>query len=65
MRDDVERRSQHHCRNAVGFEMPCNQTHGLVAHGSQGDQQCNVCIVLTQASQHLRRIVFGCSPLTV
>ena len=29
--DDVPRRGDHHGRNAVGFEMPCDQTHGLVA----------------------------------
>ena len=39
---DVERGAHAECGYAHGFEMSCDQTHGLMADGSQRDQKGEV-----------------------
>ena len=40
--DDVAGRGDHHGGNSVGFEVPGYQTHGLMADGSNWDQQGDI-----------------------
>ena len=44
--------------NAVFFEIPGDQTHGLVAHGSDRRHHRNVDLVFSTSFQHFRCIVF-------
>ena len=48
--DDVARRSQHDGRYAVLLQVARDQTHGLVAHGSEGHQQRDVHTVFAAAA---------------
>ncbi len=40
--------------DALAFQFGCDQTHGLVAEGSHGDQQRHVDTVGDQMLRHLR-----------
>lgn len=54
--DDVPRRT-HNNRGDTGlFEMPGDQTHGLVAHRSEANQQCGIDTVLTAPAEQGRGI---------
>ena len=56
MFDDVARSPDDDRRDTVRFEMTGNQTHGLVADGSDRRQDRQIDIFITAAAQHLRRI---------
>lgn len=51
--------------NAVRFEMPGDQTHGLVTHRSQGDQQGNIDPILATKVEHGRGILMNGPPRTI
>ena len=51
--------------NAVRFEMPGDQTHGLVTHRSQGDQQGNIDPILTTEVEDGRGILVNSPPRTI
>ncbi len=51
--------------NAVRFEMPGDQTHGLVTHRSQGDQQGNIAPILATKVEHGRGILMNSPPRTI
>ena len=63
--NDIARRAEDDRRNAVRFEMPGDQTHGLVTHRSQGDQQGNIDPVLTTEVEHGRGILVDSPPRTI
>ena len=46
MLDDVARGPDHDSRNAIGFEVPGYQTHGLVADRSERREECGLGAVL-------------------
>ena len=56
---NIAGRPNHHRRNTMGFKMPCDQTHGLVAHGSKRAQKGGVGPVLTQVCEDPGRIFFN------
>ena len=41
--------SQRDCRHAIGFDFPCEQSHGPRTDRSGGDQQCQIDLRLTDA----------------
>ena len=55
--DDVQGGPNDHGRNAVGFEMAGDQTHGLVADRSYGAQYGAVGSILAQAQENFRSIL--------
>ena len=55
--DDIQRRPNDHRRNAVGFKVAGNQTHGLVADRSYGAQYGAVGSILAQAQENFRSIL--------
>lgn len=56
--NDVDGRADDDRRYAIGFKMPCYQTHGLVTDGSQRHQQCQINLVLLAHLQDTRSIRF-------
>ncbi len=65
MLDDVTRRAEDHGGDAVRFEVTGDQTHGLVAHGSERHQDGRIRTVLAAAAQDLRRVALLRSSLAV
>lgn len=63
--DDVARRADDHSRNARRFERPCDQTHGLVADGSERNEQRNVNAVFATAGHDRRRVLLDGAALRV
>jgi hypothetical protein len=63
--NDVARAANDDGCNAVGFEVSCDQTHGLVADGSQWDKQRHVYRVFATTAENLGRIVFDRAALAV
>ena len=61
----VHRAADHDRRNAAGFQVAGNQTHGLVANRSQGNQNGDIHLVFLHLTQNDRRILFDGLPLTV
>ena len=57
--DDVSRRSNHHSRDAVLLEVATDQTHGLVADGSERNEQRDIDFIFTTACKNFRRILFN------
>ena len=55
--DDIQRRPNDHRRNAVGFKVAGNQTHGLVADRSYGAQYRAVGSILAQTQENFRSIL--------
>jgi hypothetical protein len=55
--DDVQGRPNDHGRNAVGFEMAGDQTHGLVADRSYGAQDGAVGSILAQTQENFGSIL--------
>lgn len=53
--DDVSGRTDDDSWDARLLKMPSSQTHGLVADGSQGDEECHVHLILAAALEN-----FGC-----
>ena len=51
--------------DAVRFQMPCDQTHGLMTDGSQRHQQGNVHPILSTPTENGRRILLACAALTI
>lgn len=54
--NDVARGAKYHRRYAVRFQVPGDQTHGLVAHRSEANQQCGIDTVLTAPAEQGRGI---------
>ncbi len=54
--DDIARAAEQNGRDAVGFQVPRGQTHGLVANGSDRGEDRHVHSVLSHLPQDLRRI---------
>jgi hypothetical protein len=44
--DDVTGGAEYHRRDTVFLQVPCGQTHGLVAHRSEGHQDRRIDVVL-------------------
>ena len=63
--NDIARRAEDDRRNAVRFKMSGDQTHGLVTHRSQGDQQGNIDPILTTEVEHGRGILVDSPPRTI
>ena len=56
MFNNIARRPDNDSRNAVFFKMTCNQTHGLVAVGSDRCQESDIDRFLAQPIQQQRRV---------
>lgn len=54
--NNIARRAEDDRWDTVRFKMPGDQTHGLVTHRSQGDQQGNIDSILTTEVEHGRGI---------
>lgn len=63
--DNIARRAEDDRRNTVRFEMSGDQTHGLVTHRSQGDQQGNIDPILAAEVEHGRGILVNSPPRTI
>jgi hypothetical protein len=63
--NDIPRGSEDYSRNALGFEVSRDPTHGLVADGSDRREQDNVNSILATAHEHLGSVALGRHPLTV
>ena len=63
--NDIAGRAEDDRRNAVRFKMPGDQTHGLVTHRSQGDQQGNIDPVLTTEVEHRWSILVNSPPRAI
>ncbi len=63
--NNIARRAEDDRRNAVRFKMSGDQTHGLVTHRSQGDQQGNIDPILTTEVEHGRGILVNSPPRTI
>ena len=63
--NDIARRAKDDRGNTVRFKMPGDQTHGLVTHRSQGDQQGNIDPILTTEVEHGRGILVDSPPRTI
>jgi hypothetical protein len=51
MLDDIPSTAHNDGCHAMHFEMPRRQTHGLVTHGSIGDQHCSIDLILLAIAQ--------------
>ena len=54
--NNIARRAEDDCGNTLRLKMSGDQTHGLVTHRSQGDQQGNIDAILTAEVKHGRGI---------
>ena len=63
--NNIARRAQDDCGNALRLKMSGDQTHGLVTHRSQGDQQGNIDPILTTEVEHGRGILVHSLPHTI
>ncbi len=63
--DNIARRAEDDRWDTVRFKMPGDQTHGLVTHRSQGDQQGNIDPILTTEVEHGRGILLNSLPRTI
>ena len=54
--NDIPGGPDNHCRNAVRFKMACNQTHGLVAHGSKRGEDSDIRAIRLDALQNFWRM---------
>ena len=63
--NNITSRAEDDRRNAVRFEMPGDQTHGLVTYRSQGDQQGNIDPILATKVEDGRGIFVHSLPCTI
>ena len=63
--NNIAGRAEDDRRNAVRFKMSGDQTHGLVTHRSQGDQQGNIDPILMAEVEHGRGILVNSPPRTI
>ena len=63
--DDVARRAHHHGRDAVLFQVPRDQTHGLVTHRSEWNEKRHIDTIFAAAPQNLGRVVLERAALAV
>ena len=63
--DDVAGRAQYYGGHAVPFEVPGDQTHGLVADGSECREEYGIDTILTAPFKDLRGIPQRCFTLAV
>ena len=61
--DDVARRADDDSSNARPFELPRDQTHGLVADGSERNEQRDVDAVFATGADDRRRVLLDGAPL--
>ena len=57
--DDILCSADYYCGNAVCFEVPGDQTHGLVADRSERNQKRNIDLVGATKVEHRRRILLN------
>jgi len=50
-----ERARKRHRRDAPGFDFSCDQSHGLMTHGSDGHHQSDIDFVLDETVRNRRR----------
>jgi len=65
MFNDILRGPENNRWHSMSFKVPGDQTHGLMADGSQRDEKRNVGIVLTTTLKDFRSIRFHRSAMTV
>lgn len=58
MLDNIHGAANYYRGYAVTLKVASNQTHGLVAHGSQRHQQGDVSLIILQSFQYFRCIFF-------
>ena len=63
--DNIARRAEDDRWDTLCFKMSGDQTHGLVTHRSQGDQQDNIDSVLTAEVEHGRGILLNSLARTI
>ena len=63
--NNIARRAEDDRGDTVRFKMSGNQTHGLVTHRSQGDQQGNINSILMTEVEHRRGILMDGLPCTI
>ena len=63
--DDIQGRADDDGRDTVFFESSRGQTHGLMADGSERDEEGDISAVFPASLQYFRRIAVQCAPLTV
>lgn len=65
MLDDIEGGSDDHRWDTIGFEMTCNQTHGLVTDWSKRAEDCCVGSVSNNAFENVGCINLYCLALAI
>lgn len=63
--NDINSSSYYNSGNSIGFQVPGNQTHGLMTNWSQGHENGHIHLVLLAHGQYFRGIVFNGITLTV
>jgi hypothetical protein len=63
--NDVSTRADNNGWNSRGFQMSCNQTHGLVTDRSQRDEDCDINVVFPHPTFNLRRVLLFVQTLAV
>ena len=63
--NNVQRAADDDCRNAAVFQITGNQTHGLVADRSQGNEDCDIHLVFVHEVNNGGRVFFNGLSLTV
>ena len=63
--NDVARRADDDSGDSVLFQMPRDQTHGLVTDRSERNKESDIHSIQKAACKNLGRIVFHCSTLAV
>ena len=63
--DNIARRAEDDCGNALRLQMSGDQTHGLVTDRSQGDQQGNIDPILTTEVEDGRSILVNSLARTI
>ena len=63
--DNIAGRAEDDRWDTVRLKMSGNQTHGLVTHRSQGDQQGNINAILMTEVEHRRSILMDGLPCTI
>lgn len=61
--DNIQRAGQTHRCDSVGFQVPRDQTHGLVANWSHGDQQDGIHLLCRESLQQVRCRFLPYAPL--
>ena len=65
MLNDIARRSQDDSWNSISFQVPGDQTHGLMADGSQRYEKRDIGLVLSATIEEFWSVGFHRSAMTV